>query len=167
MLAVLALLVLPFLIVAGWFAWQLYEPGGEGDPVSVTVQQGWGGKEIGDELAAGRRGIVARLPGVVPRLRRLAQAGTYALHEHMGVKAATDALGRGPQMRPRAASTRCSRCLPGSDSSRSPTASARLPGHDRAAFLALAQSGQVRSKYQGDQTSVEGFTWPDTYFVEG
>jgi UPF0755 protein len=42
-----------------------------------------------------------------------------------------------------------------------------LPGHDRAAFLALAQSGAVRSKYQGDQTSVEGFTWPDTYFVEG
>ena len=41
-----------------------------------------------------------------------------------------------------------------------------LPGHDRAAFLALAQSGQIRSKYQGDQTSVEGFTWPDTYFVE-
>ncbi|MDQ1430070.1 MAG: hypothetical protein QOF40_672, partial [Actinomycetota bacterium] len=42
-----------------------------------------------------------------------------------------------------------------------------LPGHDRAAFLALAQSGQVRSKYQGAQVSSEGFTWPDTYFVEG
>src|SRR5262249_33571400 len=42
-----------------------------------------------------------------------------------------------------------------------------LPGHDRAAFLALAQSGTVRSKYQGSQQSVEGFTWPDTYFVEG
>ncbi len=42
-----------------------------------------------------------------------------------------------------------------------------LPGHDRAAFLALAQSGQVKSKYQGGQQSVEGFTWPDTYFVEG
>ncbi len=28
-----------------------------------------------------------------------------------------------------------------------------------------AQSGQVRSKYQGDQVSNEGFTWPDTYFV--
>src|SRR4029077_12676547 len=42
-----------------------------------------------------------------------------------------------------------------------------LPGHDRAAFLALAQSGAVRSKYQGNQASVEGFTWPDTYFVEG
>src|SRR5262249_57671600 len=41
-----------------------------------------------------------------------------------------------------------------------------LPGHDRAAFLALAQSGQIRSRYQGDQASVEGFTWPDTYFVE-
>jgi UPF0755 protein len=42
-----------------------------------------------------------------------------------------------------------------------------LPGHDRDAFLALAQSGQIRSKYQGTQTSLEGFTWPDTYFVEG
>ena len=32
-------------------------------------------------------------------------------------------------------------------------------------FLALAASGAIRSKYQGTQTSVEGFTWPDTYFV--
>ena len=42
----------------------------------------------------------------------------------------------------------------------------KLPGHDSATFLQLARSGAVRSKYQpADQPSVEGLTWPDTYFV--
>ena len=42
----------------------------------------------------------------------------------------------------------------------------KLPGHDGATFLQLARSGVVRSKYQpADQPSVEGLTWPDTYFV--
>jgi UPF0755 protein len=41
-----------------------------------------------------------------------------------------------------------------------------LPGHSRDAFLATVDSGVVRSKYQSaGVTSLEGLTWPDTYFV--
>ena len=42
----------------------------------------------------------------------------------------------------------------------------QLPGHNRDAFLQTAASGAVRSKLQPpDATSLEGLTWPDTYFI--
>jgi UPF0755 protein len=167
-LGVLAVLVLPFLIAAGWFAWQLYEPGGDGAPVTVTVQQGWGGKEIGDALAS--KDVVGSSLAFQVWYRVTGgstQAGTYALHEHMGVKAATDALGRPPADAAATAGHTVLALPPGLRLEQIADRVGALPGHDRAAFLALAQSGQIRSKYQGAQQSVEGFTWPDTYFVEG
>jgi len=167
-LAVLAILVLPFLLLAGWFAWQLYEPGGDGASVSVTVQQGWGGKEIGDELAS--RDVVGSSLAFQVWFRLSggsSQAGTYALREHMGVKAAVDALSQSPEHAAATAGHTVLALPPGLRLEQIADRVGALPGHDRAAFLALAQSGQIRSKYQGDQVSVEGFTWPDTYFVEG
>jgi UPF0755 protein len=167
-LLVLALLVLPFLVVGGWFVWQLYEPGGDGAPVSVTVRQGWGASEMGDALAD--HDVVGsslafqvwyRVSGASTR------AGTYALREHMGVKAAVDALGQSPDQAAAHAGHTVLALPPGLRLEQIADRVGALPGHDRAAFLTLAQSGQIRSKYQGEQTSVEGFTWPDTYFVEG
>ena len=83
-----------------------------------------------------------------------------------------DGRGRRARGRPPAAAatptTPCSRSHPGSRSSRSPTASAQLPGTTATRSSQLAQSGTIRSKYQpAEQTSLEGLTWPDTYFVEG
>jgi UPF0755 protein len=85
----------------------------------------------------------------------------------MGVKAATDALGRAPADASATAGHTVLALPPGLRLEQIADRVGALPGHDRAAFLSLAQSGQLRSKYQGDQVSVEGFTWPDTYFVEG
>jgi UPF0755 protein len=163
-LCVLALLVLPFVIAGAWFVWQLYEPGGEGAAVTVPVHQGWGARQIGDELAA--KDVVGSSLAFQIWYRvsgGSSQAGTYALHEHMGVKAAVDALGQ----RPSNANHTVLALPPGLRLAQIADRVGALPGHDRGAFLALAQSGTIRSKYQGDQTSVEGFTWPDTYFVEG
>jgi UPF0755 protein len=43
----------------------------------------------------------------------------------------------------------------------------KLPGHDADAFLALAASGQIRSRYQPlGVNSLEGLLEPDTYFLE-
>jgi UPF0755 protein len=85
----------------------------------------------------------------------------------MGVSAASDALARGPSTAAAASAGHTVLTLPpGLRLDQIADRVGALPGHDRAAFLALAQSGQIRSRYQGDQTSVEGFTWPDTYFVE-
>jgi UPF0755 protein len=167
-LAVLAVLVLPLLLFAGWFAWQLNPPGGEGAAVTVDIRPGWGTKEAGNALAS--KGVIGsslafQIWSKVSGSSSF-QAGTYSLREDMGVKAASDALGRGPSS---AASADHSVLAlpPGLRLEQIADRVGALPGHDRAAFLALAQSGQVRSKYQGDQVSNEGFTWPDTYFVEG
>ncbi|MDQ1431592.1 MAG: YceG-like family, partial [Actinomycetota bacterium] len=98
MLSVLAVLLLPVLLFAGWFAWQLDPPGGEGAAVTVEIRPGWGTKEAGNELAS--KGVVgsslafqiwSKVSG-----GSSFQAGSYALHQDMGVKAASDALGRGP-----------------------------------------------------------------------
>jgi UPF0755 protein len=166
-LGVLAVLVLPFVIAAVWFTLQVFPLGGEGDRVEVTVRPGWGAAQIGDELSA--KDVVGSSLAFQVWFRvsgGSAQAGTYLLHEHMGAKAATDALDAGPSRA--ASSDHVTLALPpGLRLEQLADRVGALPGHDRAGFLALAQSGVVRSKYQGDQTSLEGFTWPDTYFVEG
>ncbi len=169
MVAVLAVLVLPFLVVGGWFLWQLHPPGGEGASVAVEIQPGWGTKEAGDALQS--RGVIGSSLAfqVWEKVSGAGsfQAGTYQLHESMGVSAASDALARGPSTGAAGSGGHTVLALPpGLRLEQIADRVGALPGHDRAAFLALAQSGQIRSRYQGDQTSVEGFTWPDTYFVE-
>ncbi len=137
--------------------------------VSVEIRPGWGTKEAGDALQT--HGVIgsslafqiwSKVSG-----SGTFEAGTYSLRESMGVKAASDALARGPSTAAAGADHTVLALPPGLRLEQIADRVGALPGHDRAAFLALAQSGQIRSKYQGDQTSVEGFTWPDTYFVEG
>ena len=155
---------------AGWFYWQLHPPGGAGDPVSVEIAAG---------LGRPRRPVTRSRPkGVVGSSLAFQiwekvsgggsfQAGTYQLRESMGVSDASDALASGPSTAAAGAGHTVLALPPGLRLEQIADRVGALPGHDRAAFLALAQSGQIRSKYQGDQQSVEGFTWPDTYFVEG
>ena len=95
------------------------------------------------------------------------QAGTYALRETWASPTRPTRSGAGRRPRPASADHTVLALPPGLRLEQIADRVGALPGHDRAAFLALAQSGQIRSKYQGDQQSVEGFTWPDTYFVEG
>jgi UPF0755 protein len=167
--AVLAILMLPFLVGAGWFYWQLHPPGGEGASVTVEIRPGWGTKEAGDALQS--KGVIGSSLAfqVWEKVSGSGsfQAGTYRLRESMGVSAASDALGRGPSSAAAGTDHVVLALPPGLRLAQIADRVGALPGHDRAAFLSLAQSGQIRSKYQGDQTSVEGFTWPDTYFVEG
>jgi peptidoglycan lytic transglycosylase G len=163
--AVLALLVLPFVVAGAWFLWELDPPGGTGAAVTVTIQPGWSTKQAADSLQD--HGVIgsslafqiwSKVSGA-----GTFRAGAYALHRHMGVRAASDALGRGPSA---GVADHLTLALPpGLRLQQIADRVGKLPGHDGAAFLALAQSGQVRSKYQGAQVSVEGFTWPDTYFV--
>ncbi|MFI5045572.1 MAG: endolytic transglycosylase MltG [Acidimicrobiia bacterium] len=165
LLVVAGLVLLPLLVVGGWFVWQLDPPGSPGDPVSVEIQPGWGAREAGDALSA--RGVIgsalafqvwARLQGTT------FQAGTYDLRADMGVRAAADALEAGPA---RAVSNQVKLLVPpGLTLDQIADRVGALPGHSRDAFLAVAGSGAVRSKYQpAGVTSLEGLTWPDTYFV--
>ena len=165
LLVIAALALLPFVVAAGWFAWQLDPPGGAGDPVSVTIEPGWGAQEAGDALAA--QSVIGSTVAfrVWVKLQGTSfQAGTYELRQDMGVRAAADALAAGPS----ASLTDQMRLLvpPGLSMSQIADRVGQLAGHTRDGFLAVAGSGVVRSKYQpAGVTSLEGLTWPDTYFV--
>ncbi len=160
---ILATFALVFVAV-GWFVWQLDPPGNAGEVVIVDIQPGWGVKEAGDELQ--RRDIIgsslafqlwARLTGA------RVYAGLHELRTDMGVRDALDGLGADAVME--GASDRLL-LPPGLTIAQIADRVGQLPGHDRDAFLAAASSGVVRSKYQPEGiTSLEGLTWPDTYFV--
>ena len=158
-----ALLVVPVLVVGGWFWYQTDPPGDPGPPVEVRVREGWGVSQIADELA--RRDVVGsalafrlyvRVSGKGPF-----QAGTYELREDMGSRPAAEALERPP-----AQTYRELALIPGLTLPMIADRVGRLPGMSRDRFLEVAGSNTVRSKFQpADVTSLEGLTWPDTYFV--
>jgi UPF0755 protein len=156
----------PLLLVAGWFVYEMHPPGGEGEAVTVEIRSGWGTSEAGDELQ--RQGVI----GSSLALQLYAkwkggsfEAGTYPnFRTNMGVGSAWDTLTAGPSGGGADHGTLA--LPPGLRLEQIADRVGALPGHDRDAFLALARSGSIRSKYQGDQQSVEGFTWPDTYFVD-
>jgi UPF0755 protein len=163
---VLAALLLPFVLGGGWFLWQLAPPGAEGKPVTVVIQPGWGVREAGDALQdAGVVGsslafqVWAKVSG-----GGTFEAGTYRMPTHLGVRDALDRLEAGPAS---ASAGEFTLLLPpGLTIDQIADRVGRLRGHTKEGFLAAVSSGVVRSKYQPPgQPSLEGMTWPDTYFV--
>jgi UPF0755 protein len=162
-LGIIAALVLPFLFLAGWFVWELSPPGDAGATVNVEIQPGWGAKEAGDALQT--HGVIgsslafqiwAKVSGTN------FQAGVYELNENLGVREAAAAWRRGPG----AASHHTLALPPGLTLNQIADRVGQLPGHNRDSFLQTASSGAVRSTLQPPgTTSLEGLTWPDTYFI--
>lgn len=163
--AVAGAVALALVAVAGWFVWQLNPPGGEGDEVVVEIRSGWGAREVGDELQ--RLGVIGSSLAFQLWSRVSGDAigaGTYTLRTGMGVDDALDALD--PAGAEQDAGGLRLLLPPGLTLEGIADRVGQLPGHDRDAFLATASSGVVRSKYQPEGiTSLEGLTWPDTYFV--
>jgi UPF0755 protein len=163
-LLVLAVLALPFVVAAVWFWWQLDPPGGTGRPVAVTIPSGSGVSDIGDRLAA--KGVIGSSLafGVYARVSgsESFQAGTYTMREDLGVRAAVDALERGPQQHYTTLAL-----PPGLTFAEIAQRIGALPGRSAERATALATSGQVRSRYEPAGTnSLEGLTWPDSYEIE-
>jgi UPF0755 protein len=162
-LVVAALVILPVVLAGGWFLLQVYGPASSGRDVTIEIQPGWGAKEAGDALAA--RGVVGSSLAfqLWARLNDASfQAGTYRFPADTNVSDALDRLERGPSTVPSSRLT----LPPGLTLGQIADRVGALPGHSRDAFLATAASGVVRSKYQPPGvTSLEGLTWPDTYFV--
>jgi UPF0755 protein len=163
--ALVLLVAVPLVAVLGgaiWFWWQLDPPGSAGATVDIEIVPGWGISEIGDELA--REGVVgssfvfrtySRATGAGPF-----QAGRYELRRDLGVRGAIDVLEAGPVLTYHELAVPPGRWL----SEVAALVEAQLPGRSAARFLALAQSGAVRSRFQPDgQVSLEGYLWPDTY----
>ncbi len=131
--------------------------------MQVEVQKGWGVSRIADELA--RQNVIdsalgfqlyARFSGAGPF-----QAGTYTMHEHMGASPAAAVLERPPALQYRRLAL-----IPGLTLDMIADQVGTVPGLSRDRFLEVARSNTVRSKYEpANVTSLEGLTWPDTYYV--
>lgn len=160
---VVLLLAAPVVVGALWYRSQVKgTPGGAA--VTVRVERGWSTGRIGDELQ--RQGVIgsswvfstwSKVDTGAPL-----QAGMYDLRRSMGVSAALAAMRKGPKAPPQFEL----RLPPGLTIDEIAKRVGKLPGRSAPLFLAAANSGQVRSKYQPSEVkSLEGLTWPDTYFI--
>jgi UPF0755 protein len=163
----LGIVLLPVVLVLGagaWFLFQLNPPGNAGKRVSVEVPRRTGNAEIGDLLED--KGVIgsSRAFQIYVGVTRAGpfDAGRYTMRQNMGVRDAVDVLESGAAKTPETALT----LPPGLTLSELADRVGMLPGHNRDAFLQMAQSGAVRSKYQPPEvTSLEGLLYPDTYSV--
>jgi UPF0755 protein len=173
-LAVVGVMLLPFVIGIAWFAYQL-RPGSEGPSVTITVKEGMGTSEIAELLA--RKEVIGS--GLAFKLWTTMsgggpfQPGCHDLHEGLGVRGAVSLLrAPGGELIKR-------KCVlptdepdvelflrPALTKEQIAEKVGELPGHDAAEFLAVVNSGVVRSKYQpAEVTSLDGFLFPDTYLI--
>jgi UPF0755 protein len=174
-LAVVGVLLLPFVIAIGWFAYQL-RPGSDGPPVIVTIKGGMGTSDIADLLA--RKGVIGS--GLAFKLWSTMsgggpyQQGCHTLHEGLGVRGAASLLGN------QGGNLVKGKCVlateqpdlelflrPGLTLNQiAAQIEEQLPGHTAAEFLTVATSGTIRSRYQPvEVTSLEGLLFPDTYLI--
>lgn len=160
-LAVVTLVMGALMAVTGWLL--VDPPGGPGDEVTVTIPEGASVAAIGSRLA--EAGVVpnafafrlyARVTGAGPF-----QAGEYLLTRDAGVPGAIRTLDAGPRQRYERLAL-----PPGMTMAMIAARVGALPGRSAERFLQVAAGGAVRSRFQPEgTTSLEGLTWPDTYFV--
>ncbi len=165
-LAIVGALVFPFLLVGGWFVYELNPPGPPGNVVRFEIKKGWGVEEIGDALE--RRGVVGSSLAfqIYTKVRGAGpfRDGPYQLRTNLGVRDAAEKLESGPAQGAAALELTLP---PGLTLEQvADKVGEALPGRDRTEFLELANSGAVRSRYQPPEvTSLEGLLFPDTYKV--
>jgi UPF0755 protein len=161
-LIVFAVLLLPFVLGAGWFAYQL-RPGSSGPAVTVRVKKGWGTSEVADALVD--KGVIDsalafQIWATATRAGPF-EAGPYQLHEGLGIRGAVSILDAGQPLEP----DQTLLIPPGLTLQQVADRVGKLPGKSAEKFLQVVQSGTVKSKYQGDSTSLEGLLFPDTYAI--
>ena len=163
-LAVVLVPVLLVLVAGGWFLYELNPPGGAGKRISVEVPRRTGNSEIGDLLES--KGVIGSSQAfqIYVGVTRAGpfKPGRYTMRENLGVRDAVNTLKSGPTKGPQFQLV----VPPGLTLNEIAERVGALKGHNRDAFLQVAQSGAVRSKYQPPEvTSLEGLVFPDTYFV--
>ena len=166
-LVVLAIVLLPIVLVAvfaGWFIYELNPPGDPGRKISVTFPADTSNERVGEVLAdkgvigsATAFSVFTKFTGAGPF-----KAGRYSLREDLGVRDAVSTLKRGPAKGPESTLA----LPPALTLDQIADRVGQLPGHTKEGFLAAAQSGIVRSRYQPPEvTSLEGLLYPDTYSI--
>jgi UPF0755 protein len=153
------------LLAAGVYVWwriQLDPPGAPGAVVVVTVEKGWGVRDIANELA--QRKVIGSSFAFNTYVKidhhGPFEAGDYKLRKHLGVSAAVRALERGPVI-----TYVTLRVIPGLWLPEvAKQVQRQMPGLSAAKFVDVATSDAVRSKYEPPGVhTVEGLLFPDTY----
>ena len=160
--AILTLAVLAVGIVVE--RWTVTVPGGEGGPVSVTVAQGLSGRGIGIMLRD--KGII-RCPGcfvLTARMLGLARsfrAGTHELSGPLGMSGLVRALTSMPLPPPDHRIT-----VPeGLTIGETAAVAAARSEIDSATFAEHATDPEFAAKLGIDKPTLEGYLYPDTYFI--
>ncbi len=177
MFIVIGVMLLPFVLALGWFAYQLRPGSDNGPKVIVTVtEDATGASDVAGELAD--KGVIgsamafklwATMSGGGPF-----PTGCHTLSEGLGIRGAIARLeGVG-------GSKVKGKCVlvterpevklllpPGQRLDQiAGIVAETIPGHTKEGFLAVANSGTIRSRYQPPEiTSLEGLLFPDTYSV--
>ncbi|HVM65912.1 MAG TPA: endolytic transglycosylase MltG [Acidimicrobiales bacterium] len=163
--AVGVLLLLLIAIAVGSVVWvNRHLTGGGGAPVTVTVPADAGHATLATVLT--RAGAVQDAwlfrHYLDYRGTESPSPGPYTFHRHEGYRAALRDLSSGPAI------VQVRLTIPeGYDLAQIAAAVGKLPGMSAQRFMAAAASGQIRSRYQpANVTGLEGFVFPDTYFVD-
>lgn len=179
-LIVIAVLALPFVLGVGWFAYQL-RPGSSGAAVALKIGGGSCSGDAADpvEIESGDRSTVADAlaqEGVIDSALAFKLWGTatsagpwadgcYELHEGQGIRGAISALDVPPEQAPQIELL----LPPGLTVPQIAERVGQVPDGpwSAEAFLAAAKPGPtITSPYLPPEvTSLEGFLFPDTYFV--
>jgi UPF0755 protein len=163
---IVAVVLVPVLVLGSgvtWFLWEIDAHGKPGAVVSVQIQPGWGVPRIGEELHRDHVigsslvfNIYARFNG-----DNSFQAGTYDLRTKIGVRAAVDALKRGPKI-----NYDVLQVPPGLWLQQIAGRVGKLPGFSAQVFLQGARNNSVRSIFEpAGVTNLEGLVRPDTYKI--
>ncbi len=164
-LIVVGAMLTPLAIASFWVLSNVASSTAGSADIVVEIQQGWTPAQVGDTLE--QKGVIAS-SDAFQAVAASAQftswsAGNYDFVENSGPREALDTLRGGPR-----------RTIPDIELLLPPGLSlqqiadrvGKLDGKSAQRFMEAAQSNTVRSRYQPDDTqSLEGFTWPDTYFI--
>jgi UPF0755 protein len=165
---VLLAVAVTFLVLAGsgilWVQRQINPPGAVGERVRVTVEQGMSTSDIGALLE--REGIIASADifKYYARLTGLGsiEAGDYTLEKKSDLSAVSKVLEAG------AAKAEEERFTVPEGLTLPEVAKVigQMPGRSAEKFMAVANSGTIRSQYQpAGNNSLEGLVLPETYFI--
>jgi UPF0755 protein len=160
------LVLVPLLAIALGVGWFWYQLGGDGAgrEVPVHLERGWGVSQVADELAEKNIVRSALAFNIYARFNGDSsfQAGTYYLHEKLGVKGAVRELKKGPRI-----DYVVLKIPPGlwlkQIASR---VSALGGGRSGQAFIDGTLNNSVRSEFEPEGVSnLEGLLRPDTYKI--
>jgi len=171
---VIGVILAPFFIAGAWFAYQL-RPGSDGPNVIITVNEGMGTSEIADVLSEKDvigSGLAFKLWTTISGGGPF-QQGCHTLHEGLGIRGAINALEQtggdkinGKCVLPTEQADLELFLPPHRRLDQIAALVSEVTGRDPLEFIAVANSGTIRSRYQPPEvTSLDGFLFPDTYLI--